>query len=166
MTHNQWQPGASLDVLKLSAQLRNCIRDYMQAQQVLEVITPALSAAATTDPNIHSFHVDDRYLHTSPEFAMKRLLAAFATDIYQIATVFRDSEAGRFHNAEFTLLEWYRVGMDHIALIDDVSALMQCVLKRFDRPWVAPETVRYTDAVAVVCDKSFGDITVADIERV
>jgi len=155
-----------LDVLTRSAALRVCIRNYMQEQGVLEVITPALSAAATTDPNIHSFQVADRYLHTSPEFSMKRLLAAYASDIYQIASVFRDAEQGRYHNAEFTLLEWYRVGMNHLALIADVSALMQRVFDLFNIAWVAPDTVRYTDSVSALCNKTFSEINVADIERV
>jgi len=163
---DNWRPGASLDVLKHSARLRECIRNYMHQQNVLEVITPALSVAAATDPNIHSFKVADHYLHTSPEFAMKRLLAAYATDIYQIATVFRDGEVGRVHNPEFTLLEWYRVGMNHLALIADVSSLMQCVFEHVNKPWETPETVRYTDAVAGVCQKPFNEIGVIEIERV
>jgi len=163
---DNWRPGASLDVLKRSAALRSCIRDYMHEQNILEVITPALSIAATTDPNIHSFQVAGHYLHTSPEFAMKRLLAAYATDIYQIATVFRDGEAGRVHNPEFTLLEWYRVGMDHLALIADVTGLMQRVFEHVNKPWVTPETVRYTDAVSDVCERPFSQTGVIDIERV
>ncbi len=153
-------------MLRLSAALRTCVRDYMSEQNVLEVVTPALSVATTTDPNIHSYQVADQYLHTSPEFAMKRLLAAYATDIYQIATVFRDGESGRFHNAEFTLLEWYRVGMNHLALIEDVSALMQRVFTLFKKPWITPEFVRYTDAVSSVCEKPFGETSIIDIERV
>jgi len=161
-----WHPGASLDVLRSAATLRTCIRRYMQEQAVLEVVTPALSCAATTDPNIHSFQVGDRYLHTSPEFPMKRLLAAYPTDVYQIATVFRDGEAGRNHNAEFSLLEWYRVGFDHLALMDDVSQLLGQVLTQFQMDWRQPETIRYTDAVACVCEKPFDQITVEHIERV
>lgn len=166
MSDATWHPGASLDVLRQSAALRNCIREYMQNQHVLEVITPALSQAATTDPNIHSFEVGGRYLHTSPEFPMKRLLAAYATDIYQIANVFRDGEAGRYHNAEFNLLEWYRVGMDHNALMEDVSRLLKNVLYHFNMDWQEPITIRYTEAVAQVCEKRFDAISVADIERV
>jgi len=166
VTNNSWRPGASLEVLKRSAELRACIRHYMCDQNVLEVITPALSIATTTDPNIHSFQVADHYLHTSPEFAMKRLLAAYTTDIYQMATVFRDGESGRFHNPEFTLLEWYRVGMNHHALMGDVSALLRQVFEQFDLPWISPKTVRYTDAVSAVCDKPFNETEVIDIERV
>ncbi len=133
---------------------------------MLEVVTPALSRAAATDPNIHSFQVGDRYLHTSPEFPMKRLVAAYATDIYQIATVFRDGEAGRFHNAEFSLLEWYRVGLNHVELMDDVSALLGRVLSVFGLSCLTPATVRYTDAVSGVCGKAFDKIGPVDIERV
>lgn len=166
MSHELWQPGASLDVLKKAALLRKSIRQYMDEQGVLEVVTPALSASAATDPHIHSFRVDDAYLHTSPEFPMKRLLAAYGVDIYQIASVFRDGEAGRNHNAEFSLLEWYRVGMDHHALMNDVSALLEQLVINFGMPWQQPVKIRYTDAVAAVCDKPFSDITVGDIERV
>lgn len=161
-----WRPGASLEILRMSAALRNRIRIYMQEQDVLEVVTPALSQFATTDPNIHSFQVDEHYLHTSPEFAMKRILAAHPVDIYQIATVFRDGEAGRYHNAEFSLLEWYRVGMNHVALMDDVSQLLESVLSVFHIDWLQPTTIRYTDAVATVCEKPFEQISVEDIERV
>lgn len=138
----------------------------MDERDVLEVVTPVLSKAATTDPNIHSFQVGESYLHTSPEFPMKRLLAAYATDIYQIATVFRDGESGRYHNAEFSLLEWYRVGMNHLALMDDVSDLFEQMMALFKMEWRKPETIRYTDAVAKVCGKPFAQIDVACIERV
>lgn len=166
MTDKTWRPGASIDVLRQSAMLRTCIRNFMYERDVLEVITPALSQAGTTDPNIHSFLVGDLYLHTSPEFPMKRLLAAYGADIYQIATVFRDGEMGRYHNAEFSLLEWYRVGMDHVALMDDVSDLLQQVVTLFGFEWQRPETIRYTGAVAGVCEKPFAEIDVVCIERV
>ncbi len=161
-----WRPGASLDVLEKIAALRDCIRSYMQEQDVLEVVTPALSQAASTDPNIHSFAAGGRYLHTSPEFPMKRLLCAYARDIYQIANVFRDGEVGRHHNAEFSLLEWYRVGMDHHALMNDVEALMQRIVEQFSIAWVQPQTIRYTDAVSRVCEKPFDEVTIQHIENV
>ena len=166
MTTKTWHPGASIDVLRQSAMLRRCIHKFMDEQNVLEVITPVLSAAATTDPNIHSFRVGDYYLHTSPEFPMKRLLAAYKTDIYQIATVFRDGEAGRFHNAEFSLLEWYRVGFNHESLMDDVSELLEEVVTLFGMNCQRPKTIQYTDAVMQVCGVPFAEIDVTDIERV
>ncbi len=111
------------------------IREFFAARGVLEVETPVLSGAATTDPNLHSlecrYHSPNPrrlYLHTSPEFAMKRLLVAGSGSIYQLAKVFRDNEAGRWHNPEFTLLEWYRVGVDHHTLMDEVAALVHSVL--------------------------------------
>jgi lysyl-tRNA synthetase class 2 len=105
----------------------------------MEVETPIMSAAGNTDPQINSFttHYDgpaapaggQMFLHTSPEFAMKRLLAAGSGAIYQLCRVFRNSEAGRRHNPEFTMLEWYRPGYDHHALMDEVEALLIEVLQ-------------------------------------
>lgn len=93
---------------------------------MLEVETAILSQAATVDPNIDSFSTHDRrWLQTSPEFAMKRLLAAGSGPIFQIARAFRVEEAGRFHNPEFSLLEWYRPGFDHHRLMDEVEALLR-----------------------------------------
>lgn len=99
------------------------------------MVTPVLSRYATTDPHIESFVTDSaasettaadlRYLHTSPEFPMKRLLCAGAGDIYQICSVFRREEGGRIHNPEFQLLEWYRSDFDHHQLMHDVEALVQ-----------------------------------------
>ena len=106
------------------------IRTFFAARDVLEVETPIASHAASTDPHLHSLHLaeQDLYLHTSPEFAMKRLLAADAGSIYQVARVFRAGESGRMHNPEFTLLEWYRVGYDYHALMQEVEALIAAVL--------------------------------------
>lgn len=130
-TESDWRPSATLETLKLRAQILARIREFFAQRAVLEVETPVLASAATTDPNLHSFatrYADppDRplYLHTSPELFMKRLLAAGSGSIYQICKVFRDGESGRRHNPEFTLLEWYRVGFDHHRLMDDVAELL------------------------------------------
>lgn len=117
-------------VLRARAQLYGAIRGFFEARGVLEVETPILSAAATVDPNIDSFATrekpgSERWLQTSPEFAMKRLLAAGSGPIYQIARVFRREEAGRHHNPEFSMLEWYRPGWDHLRLMDEVEALLR-----------------------------------------
>ncbi len=128
------------------------IRAFFSARGVLEVETPALSRAGTTDPNLTSFPTPYHgpgprplYLHTSPEFAMKRLLAAGAGSIYQICKVFRDGEAGRLHNPEFTMVEWYRVGFDHHALLDETLALVTQALA--DKRTLAPsERLTYREA--------------------
>jgi lysyl-tRNA synthetase class 2 len=128
-----WQPTAAREVLALRAALLVRLRAFFAVRGVLEVDTPVLLRGATTDPHIESLHTEvggmgRRYLHTSPEFAMKRLLAAGAGDIYQVCKVFRDEERGRCHNVEFTMLEWYRVGYDHHALMDEVQALLSDLL--------------------------------------
>jgi lysyl-tRNA synthetase class 2 len=133
-----WRPGADRDILKLRAQLLARIRTFFSGCDVLEVDTPALSRGATTDPAIEScasvYHAAGSsralplYLHTSPEFFMKRLLAAGSGPVYQLAHVFRNGESGRRHNLEFMLLEWYRPGKDAQALMDEVDALMIQVL--------------------------------------
>jgi lysyl-tRNA synthetase class 2 len=124
------------------------IRAFFTARGVLEVETPALSRAGNTDPHIHSLAVSSgrelRYLHTSPEFPMKRLLAAGRGDIFQICRVFRAGETGRFHNPEFSLLEWYRVGWDHQRLMDEVQALLAWVLDGL-AGWYPPRRVRYRE---------------------
>ena len=109
--------------MRLRAQLYAAIRAFFAERDVLEVETPVLSRAGNTDPNIASFSLEfsgrtdgaprTRWLRTSPEFALKRLLAAGLGDCYELGRVFRDGEAGGRHNPEFTMLEWYRVGWDH-----------------------------------------------------
>jgi lysyl-tRNA synthetase class 2 len=131
-----WRPTATVEVLRLRAGMLAAAREFFARRNVLEVETPVLSVAGTTDPNIHSLGTRvlgrraSLYLHTSPEFPMKRLLAAGSGDIYQFARVFRNGESGRRHNPEFTMLEYYRLGMDHHALMDDVEALMARLLWR------------------------------------
>jgi lysyl-tRNA synthetase class 2 len=130
-----WRPSATLEVLKLRARMLASIRAFFSERGVLEVETPCLSAAATPDPALLSFSTrytgplfpqgQTLYLHTSPEFPMKRLLAAGSGSIYQVCKVFRDGEAGRVHNPEFTLLEWYRTDFDALQLMAEVDALVR-----------------------------------------
>lgn len=130
-----WRPSASFEVIRLRARLNATVRAYFAARGVLEVETPLMSQAGNTDPNIASFplafggHVDagprQRWLRTSPEFPLKRLLAAGLGDCYELGRVFRDGEAGGRHNPEFTMLEWYRVGWDHQRLIDECADLLR-----------------------------------------
>jgi lysyl-tRNA synthetase class 2 len=108
-------------------------RAFFAARGVLEVETPILSAAAITDPQIESLATDiagsGRYfMCTSPEYAMKRLLAAGSGDIYQVCKVFRDNERGRWHSPEFTLIEWYRLGLDDAGLMSEVEELLSLLL--------------------------------------
>lgn len=155
MAPSCWRPGADLATLRLRAELLARIRAFFAARGVLEVETPALSAAALTDPHLTSFATvysgpGPRYgrtlfLHTSPEFPMKRLLAAGSGCIYQIARVFRDGEAGRLHNPEFTLLEWYRDGFDYHRLMDEVAELATELLTG-RVPLAEPERLSYRAA--------------------
>lgn len=135
---NPWQPTATLAQLKKRADIIACIRQFFADRQVWEVDTPALSQAAVTDVHVHSFRTsligpgfaDGLQLHlmTSPEFHMKRLLAAGSGAIYQISKAFRNEEAGRYHNPEFTMLEWYRPDYNHHDLMDEVDAFLHKTL--------------------------------------
>lgn len=131
---NTWQPFASIENLRQRNQLIRKVRQFFESRDVLEVDTPALSHASTTDIHLHTFKSrfvgpefaagQDVYLMTSPEFHMKRLLASGSGSIFQICKSFRNEENGRFHNPEFTMLEWYRVGFDHHDLMNEVEALL------------------------------------------
>ena len=181
-----WRPNASLASLQAGATLRRAIRQWMDEEQVLEVCTALLSRYATTDPHVLSVQTNNsRYLHTSPEFAMKRLLAAFAEDpiksesastpaqasqsappapdLYQIAPVFRAEESGRFHNAEFTLLEWYRLGMDHRQLMRDTERLLQRVWQVFEKDWPGLQICCYGEEVHSRLGEWPENLCVADI---
>lgn len=124
-----WRPSASLAALQARASLYRQVRDFFQARNVLEVDTPALAQHGVTDLHIDCIAVPGYgFLQSSPEYHMKRLLAAGSGSIYQINKVFRDGEAGRKHNPEFTLLEWYRTGFSLQQLIDESIALLQPLL--------------------------------------
>lgn len=133
---SSWQPSASLSNLRLRAEMLAAVRRFFADRGVMEVDTPMLSSFASTDPHLHSLSSEPQaaghrmYWHTSPEFPMKRLLAAGSGSIYQICHVFRDGEAGRLHNLEFTLLEWYRPGWDQWALMDEIAALVHEMLSQ------------------------------------
>ena len=133
-----WQPSASFDALHLRARLNAAVRRFFDERGVVEVETPVLSRAGNTDPNIASFSLEFsgrtdgaprmRWLRTSPEYPLKRLLAAGFGDCYELGRVFRDGEAGGRHNPEFTMLEWYRIGWDHRQLIHETAALVNTAL--------------------------------------
>lgn len=125
----QWQPCSSLELIKQRALLLTRARDFFHNNNVLEVETPLLAAHTVTEPNIESIRValpdNDKYLQTSPEYAMKRLLAAGVPDCYQICKAFRLHENGTQHNSEFTLLEWYRLDYDLQQIIQDTLNLLR-----------------------------------------
>jgi lysyl-tRNA synthetase class 2 len=123
-----WRPGASRHAMEARALLLSDIRTYFSDRNVLEVETPLLSRACNSDPNIQSIATDGvrkKYLRTSPEYAMKRLLAAGHRNIFELGRVFRAGEKGRFHNPEFTMLEWYRSGMNYLDLAGEVTELVR-----------------------------------------
>lgn len=134
---DEWQPTASLEMLKTRARMLAKLRAFFAEKDVLEVQTPILSHAGNTDPTIETFvtqqhetlnhTIQPSFLNTSPEFSMKRLIAAGYGSIYQITPAFRQEEQGRRHNPEFTLLEWYRLDFDHHALMGEVNSLIRYI---------------------------------------
>ena len=154
--NTDWRPGHTLEVAQLRARLLARARQWFADRDVLEVTTPALDAAAVSDVNIESIAATvttldaPQFLHTSPEYAMKRLLAAGFPDIYQICTVFRDGEVGRRHQPEFTMLEWYRHGMDLDAIVDDTVGLIRSLLG--DLVTGDTRRLRYDDALRAHCN--------------
>jgi len=131
--------------LRRRAEILAEIRTFFAKRNVLEVETPLLSASTNPAPHLQSFTTTlelseapkTYYLQTSPEFAMKRLLAAGSGDIYQICKAFRNQEIGSLHNPEFTILEWYRISFDHHALMDEMDKLLNNLIN-------TPKAKRYT----------------------
>lgn len=123
-----WQPGINQSALRQRSELLQSLRSFFQQRQVLEVDVPVLARSTVTDINIESINTvvstDSGYLQTSPEYFMKRLLAADSGDIFCLGKAFRDAESGRRHNPEFTMLEWYRCGWDEHQLMDEVAELV------------------------------------------
>ena len=165
-----WQPSATIDALRQRAGIINQIRQFFAERCVLEVDTPSLSHAAVSDPFLHPFATDfvpegggqaaTLYLHTSPEYPMKRLLAAGSGPIWQLCKVFRNGEIGRRHNPEFSMLEWYRPGLDHHQLMDEVDALVCAVLAS------APaRRITYADAFAEHTGLDVHSCSDADLQK-
>lgn len=152
-TINNYQPTCSIEALKARAAMYQKIRKFFAEREVLEVETPVLSQAGVTDVHLASVQVqrhihgklNTQYLQTSPEFPMKRLLASGSGPIYQICKVFRDDEHGRKHNSEFTMLEWYRPGLDLKALMHETADLLAtCLAHRFGE--IRPVVLSYKHA--------------------
>jgi lysyl-tRNA synthetase class 2 len=149
---HDWRPSCPIEHLRLRAQVLADIRRFFAERAVLEVETPLLGQRIGTDPQLEFFTTEYRlpplqqtlFLQTSPEFAMKRLLAAGSGSIYQICKAFRNGESGRFHNPEFTMLEWYRVGFKLPQLMDEIADLIT-VLFNGRRPLQATQKLSYQE---------------------
>ncbi|TYC57922.1 EF-P lysine aminoacylase GenX [Marinobacter sp. BW6] len=144
-----WQPSAAQAALKSRAQQLAFVRGFFAQRGVLEVETPVLGRCGVTDVNLDGIHAQvsagsrtGGWLQTSPEYHMKRLLATGCGSIYQVSRVFRNGEQGRRHNPEFSMLEWYRVGFDDVALMEEVSDLV-CGWLGCQRPVI----IQYRDAL-------------------
>lgn len=146
----RWQPSGSLASLQARAQACAAVRRFMADRQILEVHTPVLVEHTTTDPGITSLQLTAsglrHWLRTSPEFHMKRLLAAGAPDLYQLGPAFRADEAGRLHEPEFTLLEWYRHDLDAEAMAGETCELLVTVAAALGVDWTIHGALTYRDA--------------------
>lgn len=181
-----WQPTASIENLKRRSEIISDIRQFFAERSVMEVDTPCLSGFGVTDRYLSNFTTEfvgpgcadgkPLYLQTSPEYAMKRLLASGSGCIYQIFKAFRNEEAGRFHNPEFSMLEWYRVGFDQFALMDEVDALVMQVLgcspaermsyQQAFKQYVGidPLSANRDQLAALMIEAGFGDIVRDDVD--
>ena len=130
---SEWEPSAGVDELRARALMLAEVRAFLSSRSVLEVDTPSLGQFAITDPNIELFEVatpdGTRFLQSSPEYAMKRLLASGSGDIFQLGKVFRSGEHGGRHNPEFVMLEWYRIDWTHYQLMREVAELIAETLR-------------------------------------
>ena len=168
-----WRPGAGLEALRARAVMLADLRRYFAAAEVLEVETPLVGTSAGTDPSLQPLRAryrgpifprgSDLYLQTSPEFAMKRLLAAGTGAIYQICKAFRDGEAGRLHNPEFTILEWYRPGFNVARLMTEVATVTGLAL---DRPDLEVEHRSYREVFESALGIDVLDASAEDLRQV
>jgi lysyl-tRNA synthetase class 2 len=150
-----WRPGASLTVTRARAAMLGAIRDFFAEREVLEVETPLLASTFGTEPSIEPLrseftgpgHAKGRqlFLQSSPEFFMKRLLAAGSGPVFQVCKAFRNGEAGRLHNPEFSILEWYRPGFSATRLMHELACLVTQLL---DQPALPVRYRSYADLFA------------------
>ena len=154
---SDWQPLASVTQLQQRALLLSSARAFFAERNVLEVQTPVLAKHTVTEPDIQSIEVPGfGYLQTSPEYHIKRLLAAGAPSCYQLGPAFRFGEQGRLHNPEFTMLEWYRLDFDHWLLMDEVAELVDQLLGA--KPY---QQLSYTDLVGPLGDRPRDELDLA-----
>lgn len=159
---SDWRPCSDARIAAERARLLARARRYFDTRGVLAVDTPALGAATVTEPNIDSLVTEDgRFLQTSPEYYMKRLLAAGYPDIYSIGRVFRGAEEGRRHMAEFTMIEWYRHAMSLDEIVEDTLALIADILEAPD----FADRVRVIDYAALFAATLGVDVLNDDVGR-
>jgi len=158
-----WQPSSTLEQLKFRAATMAAIRVFFANRNMLEVELPVLGSHTVTDPNLESLVVamgDSRlFLQTSPEYFMKRLLAAGSGAIYSLGKAFRKDERGRNHNPEFTLLEWYRPGLDERELANEVIALVEHL-----QPGIKSTSSRYDELFEAFCGVNPHRASVAELK--
>lgn len=182
-----WRPTSPIENLQARSRILAQIRQFFAEREVMEVETPAMSAATVTDVHLHTFDThfvgpgaaqgQTLYLQTSPEFHMKRLLAAGSGAIYQIGKSFRNEESGRYHNPEFAMLEWYRPGFDDVALMDEMELLLKRVLSCgdaarlsyqqafLDHLSIDPLTATVTELRTVAESRQLGDFVSVEEDR-
>lgn len=164
MSSQDWQPNANADMLRLRGEINRVVRDFFYQRQVLEVETPLLAQHPVSDPYIECLSCEHQgrpyYLQSSPEYAMKRMLAAGCGDIYSLAKVFRAGESGRRHNVEFTMLEWYRDGFNDRQLMSEIETLIQTLLPVFSEhnKKVASSGDQQPRSELAVTYRSYGDL--------
>ena len=169
MNSESWRPIAGPAVATNRARLLQRAREFFDTRGILEVDTPALSKFAVTDPHIESLSASsatdpELFLHTSPEYGMKRLLAAGFGDIYQICKVFRDGERGRNHLAEFTLVEWYRLSFGLQEIMRDTIEFVAALLDRSNLASSA-EYISYDEAFQTAVNLSPRTADVAELSN-
>jgi len=163
---SDWQPTISLKNLYARAEALAVIREFFSIHDVLEVETPLACAYTVTEPNIESYAIagqQDRFLQTSPEYAMKRLLAAGSSDIYQICKCFRQGEQGAKHNPEFTMIEWYRKDFSLEQMMQETVALIGAVMNLAGLNKQV-EYLAYADLFKEVLGTSYFDLTETDFD--
>ena len=159
-----WTPSASVKTLRKRAVMMARIRQFFTERGYLEVETPSMAAFGVTDVYLESISVQclgqQYFLQTSPEYHMKRLLAAGSGPIFQLARAFRDDEAGRWHNPEFTMLEWYRPGINHLDMLKEMDDFFKFILK--SKPLVIKT---YQALFEVICGFNPFDVTLNQLKK-
>ena len=171
---SDWQPTASLEMLQIRARLLTKLRAFFAEKNILEVQTPILSQSGNTEPTIETFvtqqhesldhNIQPSFLNASPEFAMKRLLAAGYGSIYQVTPAFRQDEQSKRHNPEFTLLEWYRIDLEHHALMGEVNALVRFLAEDF-LTLERSEFYSYQDALVKFAEVDPNQATIEELKN-